>query len=101
MVWPILLSHRSDDERQESPLQSQGQGEGWNERPNYQSKRPDGIHARDLSKWLAKQHYPLFPWYNSFYYEWAEMLAVLLTSPSFYDRVRISLFEKTFTSGTP
>ncbi len=54
MVWPALLTYRSDDKGQQSPLQSQGEGEGWNERPNYQSKRPDGIHARELSNFVAK-----------------------------------------------
>ena len=35
MVRPLVLTHRSDDERQEPPLQSQGEGEGWNERPEH------------------------------------------------------------------
>ncbi len=38
MVWPLVLTHRSDDECENPPLQSQGEGEGWNERPKHQSK---------------------------------------------------------------
>lgn len=60
MVWPSILGHRSDDERQDAPLQSQGEGEGWYKRPGYKSKRPDGIHCAKLSKRFAKGKTGLF-----------------------------------------